>query len=55
MLLSCNFFKEWFRRLKIGNFDVRDKERPGNEKNYEDEQFDTFQNQDTLLQKATFF
>jgi len=33
---SSNICKEWFRRFKNGNFDVRDKEREGALKKFEE-------------------
>lgn len=43
--LSETQCREWFRRFQNGDFDIRDKERPGQTKKYKDEELEA------LLQK----
>lgn len=37
----------WFQRFKTGDFDLADKERPGQPKQFEDEQLETLLNVDS--------
>lgn len=37
---------EWFKRFKIGHFDIQDKERPGQPKKFEDEELEALVDQD---------
>lgn len=38
---------EWFTRFKSGDFDIKDKERPGQEKKFEDEELETLLDEDS--------
>lgn len=38
---------EWFKRFESGYFDIKDKERPGQEKKFEDEELETLLSEDS--------
>ena len=38
--LAKTHFFEWFQRFKSGDFDIKDKERPGQSKKFEDEELE---------------
>jgi len=38
---------EWFKRFESGDFDIKDKERPGQEKKFEDEELETSLSEDS--------
>lgn len=39
--------RQWFRKFKSGDFDLEDKERPGQPKKFEDEELETLLDQDS--------
>ena len=43
---SLRTCQEWFQRFKSGDFDVKDKERPGQPKKFEDEELQALLDED---------
>lgn len=47
--IDVRMCQRWFARFKSGDFDVEDKERPGQAKNFEDEELEALLDEDPSL------